>query len=186
MAHFNNSPRTVIKRNTNQVLAQILQPSYHSQISTTGLFYEVLDLPLSELETKKIVRVNWLADGVMATEGLDLLVPKNGQVQDLMEVLQRKVDLDDAAMNTVRLFESHNGKLLKILSPDFAVMGIPDYVDVYAERIPEDELNMEEGDRCINALHFHREPIKVHTRGTPFRFVVKNVSFSLNVFEESY
>ena len=103
-----------------------------------------------------------------------MLVPKNGQVQDLKEELQKRLDLDDAAMGRIRLFESHSGKILKILTNDFAIMGT-DYVDVFAERVPEDELSMEEGDRHISAFHFHKEPVKVHARGIPFRFVVKNV-----------
>lgn len=175
MNHNNGTPRAALKRNSTQVLSQILQPTYINQVSATGLFYEILDLPLSELETKKIVKVTWLPDGIASQEPFDLLVAKNGQMQDVMAILQQKLDVDDATMSKIRLFESHTGKLLKILPQEFSVMGIAEYVDVFAEKTPEDELNMEETDRCINAFHFHREPIKVHARGVPFRFVVKNV-----------
>ena len=175
MNPHSGAPRTPIKRNVNQLLAQILQPPYSNYISTTGLYYEVLDLPLSELETKKSFKVTWLPDGISSSETLELLVPKNGQVQDLLQVLQKRLERDDADMSTVRLFESHSGRLHKTLTPEFAVTNIADQADVFAEKIPEEELNMEEGDRCIDAFHFHREPVKVHTRGIPFRFLVKSV-----------
>lgn len=168
------APRQAIKRTANQLLSQILQPSYHNYISTTGLFYEVLDLPLSELETKKLLKVTWLPDGINTSETYDLLVPKNGQIQDLKEVLQKKLEFDDEAMKSVRIFEAHTGKLLKVLTNDHGVLGIAEYVDIFAEKIPEDEVNMEDGDRFVYAFHFHKEPAKVHTRGIPFRFVVKN------------
>lgn len=167
-------PRAPVKRSMSQLLPHILQPSYNNYISTTSLFYEILELPLSELETKKLLKVTWLPDGISCSETFDLLVPKNGQVQDLKEELRKRLDLDDAAIGRIRLFESHSGKILKILTDDFGVMGT-DYVDVFAERVPEDELSMEEGDRHISAFHFHKEPVKVHARGIPFRFVVKNV-----------
>lgn len=173
------APRQAIKRNANQLLSQILQPSYHNYISTTGLFYEVLDLPLSELETKKVLKVTWLPDGINTSETYDLLVPKNGQIQDLKEVLQKKLELDDEAMTNVRIFEAHTGRLLKVLTNDYGVLGIADYVDIFAEKIPEDEMNFEDGDRFVHAFHFHKEPVKVHTRGIPFRFVVKNVRITI-------
>lgn len=173
MNHNNGSPKTIIKRNAPQVLAQILQPTYISQITTTGLFYEILDLPLVELETKKIIKVKWLPDGINTVETHDLLIPKNGQVSDVLKTLQAKLNLDQEKMDQIRLFEGHSGKFLKFITPDFSVLGIPEYVDVYAEKIPEDELNIEEGDKCITAFHFQREPVKVHLSGVPFCFVVK-------------
>ena len=177
MNHTTGQPRGPIKRNQNQILQQILQPTYISQVSTTGLFFEILDLPLSELETKKVLKVTWLSDGIAASETLDLLVPKNGQVHDLIEALQKRVGFDDETASAIRVYESHSGKFLKALSNEFAVIGITDYVDVFAEKIPEEELppKVEETDRLLNAFHFYREPVKVHTRGIPFKFVVKNV-----------
>lgn len=173
MNHSNGSPKATIKRTAPQILSQILQPNYISQITTVGLFYEVLELPLIELETKKMIKVKWLPEGINNVENYDLLIPKNGQVEDVLQTLQLKLNLDPEKPNQIRLFEGHSGKFLKFLDNDFGVMGIPEYVDVFAERIPEDELNIEDNDRCIAAFHFQREPVKVHLSGVPFVFVVK-------------
>lgn len=50
-------------------------------------------------------------------------------------------------------------------------MGINDYVTLYAEKIPEDELNATEDDRAIFCFHYDKEPTKPH--GVPFKFVLK-------------
>jgi len=115
-----------------------------------------------------------LPEGISTSETFDVLVPKNGQISDLKEVLQKRLEIDDEAIKNIRIFESHTGRLLKVLTNDYGVLGIADYVDIFAEKIPEDELNPDEGDRFVNAFHFHKEPVKIHTRGIPFRFVVKN------------
>lgn len=176
MNSHSGAPRQAIKRTPNQLLSQILQPSYHNYISTTGLYYEVLELSLSELETKKSLKVTWLPEGISVSETFDLLVSKNGQISDLKEVLQKRLEIDDEAIRGIRIFEAQAGKLLKVLTNDYGVMGIADYVETFAEKIPEDELNLDEGDRFVNAFHFQKEPGKVHARGIPFRFVVKSVS----------
>lgn len=63
-------PRAPIKRTMNQTLSAILSPQYTgfnaaaSNISPDSLYYEVLELSLSELETKKIVKIIMLSDGI--------------------------------------------------------------------------------------------------------------------------
>lgn len=62
------APRAPVKRNPAQTLQQILQPPYSSfgnnnQKSDT-LYYEVLDMSLSELDTKKNLKVTWISEGI--------------------------------------------------------------------------------------------------------------------------
>jgi ubiquitin carboxyl-terminal hydrolase 7 len=62
------NPKTPIKRNPNTTLQQILTPPYstfgnNNQRSDT-LFFEVLDMSLSELDTKKNLKVIWLSEGI--------------------------------------------------------------------------------------------------------------------------
>jgi ubiquitin carboxyl-terminal hydrolase 7 len=87
--------------------------------------------------------------------------------------LQKKAKLDDATIRQVRIYEVHSGKVYKELSSDHGVVGVGDYVQLYAEKIPDEELKAEEGDKYINAFHFQKEPSKPH--GTPFKFLVKPV-----------
>ena len=101
------------------------------------------------------------------------MVAKNGVIADVLPTLQKKAKLDDATIRQVRIYEVHGGKVYKELSPDHGVVGVGEYVQLYAEKIPDEELNAEKGDKCVNAFHFQKEPSKSH--GTPFKFLVKSV-----------
>jgi ubiquitin carboxyl-terminal hydrolase 7 len=101
-------------------------------------------------------------------------VAKNGTISDLLVAFQKKAGLDDETMQNVRVFEAYNGKFYKELNSNYSVAGVTDYVSLYVERIPEDEVNMPESEFRVSAFNFDKEPSKAH--GVPFKFVVKPVS----------
>lgn len=105
---------------------------------------------------------------------MDVLAPKNGVVQDLIPLIQKKVDLAEEDASTLRLFETHQCRISKELDPKTAIVSIPDYAVLYAELIPEEERAASDEDRAMYAFHFDKEPAKTH--GVPFKFVIKPVS----------
>lgn len=62
------NPKVAVKRNPTQTLQQILSPPYASYSSGNqrqdSLYYEVLDISLTELDTKKSLKVVWLTEGI--------------------------------------------------------------------------------------------------------------------------
>lgn len=61
-------PKAAVKRNVNQNLNQILSPQFgaytnNNQRSDT-LYYEVMDMSLSEMETKKTLKVTLVSEGL--------------------------------------------------------------------------------------------------------------------------
>jgi ubiquitin carboxyl-terminal hydrolase 7 len=103
-----------------------------------------------------------------------VLVPKNGNVADLIAGLVKKAQLDDeGSKGPIRIYETHNGKVYKELSREYGVVSITDHVNLIAERIPEEEINAVPGD-FINVFHFQGEPNKPHSM--PFRFLIKQVN----------
>lgn len=65
----NGNVRVAVKRlSTNQTLQSILNPSGYSQMNQTqrsdALYFEVLDMSLAELDTKKNVKITWLSEGI--------------------------------------------------------------------------------------------------------------------------
>lgn len=63
------NPKAPVKRNINQTLQQILTPPYSSTFGNPTqrqdeLYFEVLDMSLSELDTKKNLKVTWLSEGI--------------------------------------------------------------------------------------------------------------------------
>jgi hypothetical protein len=113
---------------------------------------------------------------------LEVLVPRNGTVSELLASLHKKANLDDEAMREMRICEAHSGKIYKELRDDNNVSSINEYATLYAERMPADEVNMDESDRVINVFNFDKEPNRTH--GVPFKFVMKPVSCLLAVAEK--
>ena len=99
---------------------------------------------------------------------------KNGTVGDLVPLLQKKANLSDDVVQNIRFYEAHNHKVHKELGEEYPVINITDFVTLFAESIPDEELSPDEDDRYIYAFHFEKEPTKPH--GVPFKFLVKPVS----------
>ena len=64
----NGAVKAAVKRNQGQNLHNILNPPYSTFSNSTprqdALYFEVLDMSLSELDTKKALKVIWLSDGI--------------------------------------------------------------------------------------------------------------------------
>lgn len=105
----------------------------------------------------------------------DILVPKAGTVSDIIEPLRRKAELSDEAVQNLRFYEAHSNKVFRELPSDTSVASFNDWIQIYAEQTPQDELEADENvDRAVFVFHFDKEPNKTH--GVPFKFVVKPVS----------
>jgi len=88
--------------------------------------------------------------------------------------LKKKANLDDEVVKQIRVYSVQSGKIQKELPPSYPVSSVPDFTQLFAERIPEDEYTVEEGYRPIHAFHFDKDLNKVH--GWPFKFYLKPVS----------
>lgn len=79
------TPKNPVKRSLTITLQQILGLQYNTYTAppqaTYALFYEVLDLSLSELETKKQLKVTWLSEGI-SKEVSEPIPSMAGQVAD--------------------------------------------------------------------------------------------------------
>jgi hypothetical protein len=106
----------------------------------------------------------------------DLLVPKNGNAEDVVAALIKKAGIDDEVSGgPIRLYELHSNKIHKEHTPPrtHSVISITDYVTLVAERIPQEDLDATSTE-MIHAFHFQNEPNKAH--GIPFKFRIKEVS----------
>lgn len=156
------------------------------------LYYEVLDMTLTELETKKSISITWLSEGVSKEvsminraiqinrnscsklltslqEKFDVLVSKAGTVEDLVQALIKKAGLkSEEEAGQIRVYEANNYRFFKDLPRSYQVVAMNDYTTVIAERIPEEEFNTTAG-QLIPVYHFHNEPSRPH--GVPFKFL---------------
>lgn len=171
-----NNPRTAVKRG-HQSLANILIPAGYGQLNMNqrndALYFEVLDMSLAELDTKKSIKITWLSEGITKEEQFDVLVPKSGQVEDLIEALVKKAKIpSEEEAGKIRVYEtSSHHKWFRDLARDYSVLSINDYTSVIAERMPAEDAAVSDQANFISCFHFHGEPSRAH--GIPFRFLVK-------------
>ena len=63
-----NNPKAPVRRGTNPSLRQILNPMGSNTLSSTqrndAFYFEVLEMSLAELDTKKSVKLTWLSEGI--------------------------------------------------------------------------------------------------------------------------
>ena len=170
--------KTLVRRNVNQNLHQILTPSFgtygNNNQRDDSLYYEILEMSLSELDTKKNLKVSWMTDGQAKEEIFDILVPKLGNIGDLIAGLIRKAEIKQEDIPFVRVYEISNAKLNREHRKETSVSNMSEYTNLIAEIIPEEERSPEDGEFLISCVHFDKEASKTH--GIPFKFLVKPVS----------
>lgn len=173
-------PRTFVKRGANQTLSSIFSPGYSSYGSVLNqrsdwLFYEVLDIPLAELENKKMLKISLVTEGITKEEVFETLVPKSGLISEITPALAKKAgpaQLPPEVLEHLRYYESHSGRISRELTPSITVSQLNEWTTIYAEAVPPEMVEAQDADeRAISCFHFDRELSKTH--GVPFRFVVR-------------
>ena len=165
-----------IKRNAALSLNQILAPSFaygNSNQRDDALYYEVLDMSLSELDTKKNLKVFYVSEGQSKEEGFEVLAPKIGTVKDLIAGLGKKANLDYETVGNLRIYEINNSKIFREYKSEASLTTITEYSVLIAEVIPKEEREASEDDIAINCFHYDKEPTKAYA--IPFKFIVKPV-----------
>ena len=99
-------------------------------------------------------------------------MPKNGQVEDLIDCLAKKAKIpSEEEGGRMRVYEISNHKFFRELERNYPVISINDYTTVIAERIPTEDAEIKDPSLFISVFQFHGEPSRAH--GIPFRFLLK-------------
>ncbi|XP_044508657.1 ubiquitin C-terminal hydrolase 12-like [Mangifera indica] len=148
----------------------------HYNQTSDILYYEVLDIPLPELQGLKNLKVVFhhvTKDEVVIH---NIRLPKQSTVGDVINLLKTKVELShpDAEL---RLLEVFNHKIYKIFPPNEKIENINDqYWTLRAEEIPDEQKNLGPQDRLIHVYHFTKESaqnqMQVQNFGEPFFLVI--------------
>lgn len=133
-------PKTVVKRNPTATLAEMIQPAGYGNQVLHILFYEVLDISVVELETKKMLKLMWLGNTIKEEQSVDVLVPKTATMMELSKLMLEKlmvekgVKLSENGSKQVRFFEVLNSKITKEFAPNDLITNFNDsYATLYAE-----------------------------------------------------
>ncbi|XP_037496823.1 ubiquitin carboxyl-terminal hydrolase 13 isoform X3 [Jatropha curcas] len=148
----------------------------HYNQTSDILYYEVLDIPLPELQGLKTLKVAFhhaTKDEVMIHT---IRLPKQSTVGDVINDLKTKVELSHPSAE-LRLLEVFYHKIYKIFPHSEKIENINDqYWTLRAEEIPEEEKNLGPNDRLIHVYHFMKDPAQnqqqVQNFGEPFFLVI--------------
>ncbi|GJU62002.1 ubiquitin carboxyl-terminal hydrolase 12-like protein isoform X2 [Tanacetum coccineum] len=138
------------------------------------LYYEVLDIPLPELQCLKTLKVAFhhaTKDEVVIHT---IILPKQSTVADMINDLKTKVELShkDAELRLVEIFYH---KIYKIFPLSEKIENINDqYWTLRAEEIPAEGKDLGPQDRLISVYHFTKDASQNQVNfGEPFIFVIR-------------
>lgn len=154
------------------------------------LYYEVLDMPLPELERLKSLKISFHGTDTKLVDTLDIRMPRESCVRDVLEELRGRLGNKVTPGAKMRFMETYLSKIYKVLSEDDKIEGIDDaYWVCRAEEVDaKDEVHDETmdhnagdaagGDMIIHVYHFYRDKAtprnegnpQVHNFGDPFLF----------------
>ncbi|VAI28969.1 unnamed protein product [Triticum turgidum subsp. durum] len=147
-------PQPIRYRGVEHLLDMLVHYNQTSDI----LYYEVLDIPLPELQCLKTLKVAFhhaTKDEVVIHS---IRLSKNSTISDVITDLKTKVELSNPDAE-LRLLEVFYHKIYKIFPPHEKIENINDqYWTLRAEEIPEEEKNLTAQDRLIHVYHFMKDP----------------------------
>ncbi|KAL0337100.1 UNVERIFIED_CONTAM: Ubiquitin carboxyl-terminal hydrolase 12 [Sesamum calycinum] len=154
-------PNPIKYRSVDHLLDMLV---HYNQISDI-LYYEVLDIPLPELQCLKTLKVAFHHATKDEATILNIRLPKPSTVGDVLNEIKK------------RLLEVFYHKIYKIFPVHEKIENINDqYWTLRAEEIPEEEKNLGPNDRLIHVYHFTKETaqnqVQVQNFGEPFFLVI--------------
>ncbi|CAM0905418.1 unnamed protein product [Alopecurus aequalis] len=165
-------PQPIKYRGVDRLLDMLIHYNQTSDI----LYYEVLDIPLPELQALKTLKVTYHHATKDEVSVHSIRLPKNSTVGDVLNDIKSKVELShpDAEL---RLLEVFYHKIYKIFAPSEKIENINDqYWTLRAEEVPEEEKNLGPFDRLIHVYHFTKDTqnqTQVQNFGEPFFMVIR-------------
>ncbi|KAI7864234.1 ubiquitin carboxyl-terminal hydrolase 5 [Spinellus fusiger] len=164
-----------VRRTPNSTLGDIQPTAIGQNLTTPTLVYEILDISLAELESKRSIRVILCTPTLRDINTIDLLLPKQGKISDLLMALDAKGAKFESenGTNNPRIFEAINNKFSKVLNRTdaFNVLSPSQYAQIYIEETPTEEIEADREEEFIKVFHFQREALRTHS--VPFIFLVK-------------
>ncbi|CAA3017074.1 ubiquitin carboxyl-terminal hydrolase 12-like isoform X2 [Olea europaea subsp. europaea] len=165
-------PNPIKYRSVDQLLDMLV---HYNQISDI-LYYEVLDIPLPELQCLKTLKVAFHHATKDEAVILNTRLPKQSTVGDVLNEIKTKVELSHPNAE-LRLLEVFYHKIYKIFPLNEKIENINDqYWTLRAEEIPEEEKKQGPNDRLIHVYHFTKESaqnqMQIQNFGEPFFLVV--------------
>ena len=112
------------------------------------LYYDDISFSILELQDKRIINVRWFGLAAQQEATHPVLVPKGGNVSDVLEQLAQRDHLKlETQRRQLRMVSVSHHAIRKIYLPTEPIACIPDVHDhsVRCEEVPDEELDAPEG-----------------------------------------
>lgn len=141
---------------------------YYKPRGPKKLYYQILTIPIDQLENKRQFKCIWVANQFKEERELVLFPNKDGSVSDLLNEAREQVDLQQNGTGKLRLLEIISSKVFNIVANDVPLEHLISQAQrtFRIEEIPEDELELGKDEILVPVAHFNKEIYQ--TFGTPF------------------
>lgn len=175
VASAHDEPKAAIRRNPNMTLDDMLHGPYSRPIVRPRLFYEVLDISLAELESKRLIKITLCTPTLKDCKSAELWMPKQARISDLLKELEAQGAKFESQTGTrsVRVFEAVNNRFHRefLVTDSLSQVSDSHNAQLYAEELPQEELDMGDEDIFIPVFHYQRDISRTHS--VPFKFLVR-------------
>ena len=133
------------------------------------LYYEVLDIPLPELEQLKTLKVCFHASNTKLVQEFHLRLPKNATVKDVLDELRSQLGDKVQAHTKLRLLELFYSQIYKVFPEEKEIADINDqYWTLRAEAVPDNEVATGRLLRVYNISKDLSNALQFHCYDEPF------------------
>lgn len=172
--NYSHQPqRTPLKFRAAMRVEQMVQHAHHVHDT---LYYEVLDMPLYELEQLKTLKVAFHNEKTEMASEHQIRLPRDSTVAAVLGELRKALG-EEYDGREFRFIEVYNSKVYKVCDPGHQVEQINDqYWSLRAEVVSEEEASMRESDRLVHVCHFHADKENashIINFGDPFFILVR-------------
>ncbi|XP_048432621.1 ubiquitin C-terminal hydrolase 12-like [Pyrus x bretschneideri] len=142
------------------------------------LYYEVLDIPLPEVQALKSLKVDFHHATRDEVRIHNIRLPKHSTVGNVINILKRKVQLSHPNAE-IRLLQVYYHKIYRVIPCSEKIDNINERCwTLHAEEIPEEEKNLGPHDCLIQVYHFTKETaedqlMQVNNFGEPFFLIIR-------------
>ncbi|VAH80645.1 unnamed protein product [Triticum turgidum subsp. durum] len=170
--HLQQPKHQYIKYRSIDHLSDMLLLRNPNQMSDI-LYYEILDIPLPELQGLITLRVAFHQATPNEVLFHIIRLPKGSTYSDLIDDLKSRVQLSRSDAE-LRLFQVNNNKIWKVYQPTEKIDAVHDpNVPLHVEEIPEVEKSAGPRDRLVHVVHFFKDNQHIQYYGVPFFFLIR-------------
>ncbi|CCE65580.1 hypothetical protein TPHA_0L02290 [Tetrapisispora phaffii CBS 4417] len=122
---------------SNCILKDYLLRDYNCSLTPT-FEYEVLSMPLKDLESLRSIRLYWLTDTYIHFQLYDFKIPNHFSVKEFKDKIQNKVGFSDSDKNNILFWTNSNFKFANVIFDNNSFDDVGKGVLLFARILPEE------------------------------------------------